>query len=54
MSTSVGDPFTWIVYLTGPSNASICNNMDGNIKILLTAITIFAFFKLWKISSISK
>ena len=53
MPFSVGDPFCWIVYLAGSANTAYSIIWMESIKMVLTAIIIYHFFKFWNLSPVS-
>ena len=53
MSTSLCDPFYWIVYLSGAEHAAYAIIWMEIAKILLTALVFYHFLKLWNLSYIT-
>jgi len=53
MAASLSDPFYWIVYLAGDANAPYSVIWMEIVKIILTAVAIYHFFKLWDFSTAS-
>ena len=53
MSTSLCDPFYWIVYLSGPEHIAYAIIWMEIAKVLLTALVFYHFLKLWNLSYIT-
>ena len=53
MAASLADPFYWIIYLAGTSNAAYSIIWMEIAKVLLTAVAFYHFLKLWNLTNVS-
>ena len=53
MAPSLANPFYWIVYLAGTSNAAYSIICMEIAKVLLTAVAFYHFLKLWNLTDVS-